>query len=188
MAPARRAGRAEPAQSAVELLAALSLMAIVAAAAWEWLGTVTRRDLVLPPGVGPAAGAAGSRGHCGIGPALQGVPEAGWVRRLPDGLWGRPLNVSASGYTAQPGPQVKSVRVGRELASGLQIIPPGPGGTVGCTAQPGIPAVAFGASGAPVFQDGAPHAIMVALRGRSLSVAIAPHRRGPGGAMTGGWH
>jgi type II secretory pathway pseudopilin PulG len=156
---------------------ALSLMAIVAAAAWGWLGTVTRRDLVsaasllesdlrLAQQEAVATAGSGPRSEVCLRPDGYDVYQTAYG--------GDPLNVSAPGYTVQPGPLVKSVRVGRELASGLQIIPPGPGGTVGCTAEPGIPAVAFGASGAPVFQDGTPHGIMVALRGQSLSLAIQP--------------
>jgi type II secretory pathway pseudopilin PulG len=152
-------------------------MAIVAAAAWGWLGTVTRRDLVSAASLLESDLRLAQQeavASAGAGPRSEVCLRADGYDVYETAYGGDPLNVSPGSYTVLPGPLVKSVRVGRELAPGLQIVPPGSGGTVGCTAEPGVPAVAFGASGAPVFQDGSPHAIVLALRGQSLSVMIQP--------------
>jgi hypothetical protein len=65
---------------------------------------------------------------------------------------GDPLNINPAAYAAVAGSRVKSVHRGEEYAAGIQIAPP-PAGTVACTADPARVAVAFRASGQPLFTD-----------------------------------
>jgi len=71
------------------------------------------------------------------------------------------------------GARFKSANSGQEYATGIQIVPPN-AGTTSCTLDATRVAIAFRASGQPIFTDGNPHAVMVTLRGRSYLITIQP--------------
>jgi type II secretory pathway pseudopilin PulG len=168
----------EPGFTIVEAAVAAALVAIVLAAAWGWQGSVTARRLqnaayLLEGDLRWAQQIAVA--NAGAGPQAELCLRAdGYDVYTTAYAGGDPLNINPAAYAAVAGSRVKSVHRGEEYAAGIQIAPP-PAGTVACTADPARVAVAFRASGQPLFTDGAAHSLTVSLQGRSYLVTVQPY-------------
>src|SRR5262249_37747956 len=147
----------------VEVVIGLALAAIVLATAWGWQGSVTKRRLqnaayLLEADLRWAQQMAASNG--GAGPQVELCLRSDGYDVCSAVYSGDALNVNLASYTAAVGSRFKSVNAGQEYASGVQFILPATG-TVACTLDATRAAIAFRASGQPIFPDSNPHAVTV---------------------------
>jgi prepilin-type N-terminal cleavage/methylation domain-containing protein len=163
--------------SIIEVTVALALVAIVLTAAWGWQGSVAKRRLqnaayLLEADLRWAQQMAVANG--GSGPQVEVCFRSdGYDIYSTVYSGGDVLNIDPTNYIPTVGSRFKSANSGQEYATGIQLVPPNVG-TVPCTLDATRVAVAFRASGQPIFTDGSPHAVTVALRGHSYLVTIQP--------------
>ena len=174
--PARR-NRPEAGFTILEAVVGLVLAAIVLASAWGWQGSVTKRRLqnaayLLEADLRWAQQTAVA--NSGTGPQAELCFRSGGYDVYSTVYSGDVLNIDPSKYTPAVGSRYKSVNAGQEYASGVRFTLPATG-TVACTLDATRSAIAFRASGQPVFSDSTSHAVTVTLRGRSYLVAIQPY-------------
>lgn len=164
--------------SLIEAMVALAIVGIVLVAAWGWQGTLAtwkvraaasllESDLRYARQLAIASG--------GNGPQVEVCFRAdGYDVDTTTYGSGDVLDVNPSTYTTTSGTVMKRVNAGQEYDAGVQFTLPGSSATVSCTADSTETAVAFRASGQPLFSDGASHAITVTYQGRSAFVTIQP--------------